>query len=969
MTTTVTTAIAAEAHATLNVQDLKYDAVLEGEDGEGITIEYLAAVKASRNIQDIAYTSKWAGVEGNATNVAYVAALKSTLTVQNLKYDAAAVGVLGNDISVETIAATKANLTKKNLTWEHPIVGTVGNGKSIEMIAATKAVLTVQKIGYTAKAVGTAGNSITMTYEAAVVATKDIQDITYTSAFVGTLGNSTSVSYVDAVFAGKTIQDLQFTAATAGVAGNSPSVAYVAAVKASRVIQDITFTHKAVGSLGNAITIDYIAGGTAGSEVVAEVGGAVTIEIEAGVSTATQVKAAWDAQEIITPLPCLAVITGTGATPQESIGAAVNLQNGTGTAAGADVSLATTPAIVVTIESGVTDANAVKTAWDLVAGALALATVAVIGGGGATPQVAAVAAALEGGTGAAVGNVDLSATPAVVMTIISATTTATQVKAFWDAVGGALALATCAVIGGGGATPQVAVGATPLLGGTGLAAGAVISAVATSITATIESGVTLASVIKTAIDASGLSNSLVSCALNAADGAQIAAVLAPLATGTGIAADAVISVAAPVVTITIEDGVTTATAIKTAWDLVGGATAIATCTIIGGGGAVAQDAFVLIALATGTGTAAAALVTVAVKAIAIVIESGVTTADTIKAAYDLVGAATALAACSVVGGGGAVAQTASAHAHLAAGTGLAAGAVVSVASPAISVTIETGVTTATTLKTAWDLSAAALALATCAVIGGGGATPQVAAVAVVLQNGTGLLGSAVVSVITKAISALIDDGNVTATALRAKILAFPAAAALVGCSVIGAGGSTMQVAAVATPLASGTGWQEVLDLDHYAYLAESMEVTGTGEVDFKIANSLPLDTAVPDFSLGAEASKVGLNGAIVALYARSDLGGSATAVITWKRQTSFSHEVVSASFAECADFGDHNNPFRSLQIQNPEALAVSFSWDGVNTSFSLAAGITSVTFSNYDLRGKLYVKAAATPLIQINVWS
>jgi uncharacterized phage protein gp47/JayE len=63
------------------------------------------------------------------------------------------------------------------------------------------------------------------------------------------------------------------------------------------------------------VNVAYVAGGTAGLEVVTVLGNNISIQIQVGVSTATQVKAAFDA----TPAAVLlatATITGTGSNPQ-----------------------------------------------------------------------------------------------------------------------------------------------------------------------------------------------------------------------------------------------------------------------------------------------------------------------------------------------------------------------------------------------------------------------------------------------------------------------------------------------------------------------------------------------------------------------------------------------------------------------------------------------------------------------------
>jgi len=106
-----------------------------------------------------------------------------------------------------------------------------------------------------------------------------------------------------------------------------------AAVKALKLVQDITYTAVNYGTSGNSITITYTAGATAGAEVVAVVDNDISIQIEDGVSTATQVKAAFDASPAAVALAA-AAITGTAGTAQV---AATVVSLATGAGDGADL--------------------------------------------------------------------------------------------------------------------------------------------------------------------------------------------------------------------------------------------------------------------------------------------------------------------------------------------------------------------------------------------------------------------------------------------------------------------------------------------------------------------------------------------------------------------------------------------------------------------------------------------------------
>jgi hypothetical protein len=84
---------------------------------------------------------------------------------------------------------------------------------------------------------------------------------------------------------------------------------------ASVVMQDLTYTAGEAMECGNNYTIGYTSGGTAGSEVVSISGYDVTVQIQNGVSTATQVKAAIEANPTTNAL-FVVTVTGVGSNPQ-----------------------------------------------------------------------------------------------------------------------------------------------------------------------------------------------------------------------------------------------------------------------------------------------------------------------------------------------------------------------------------------------------------------------------------------------------------------------------------------------------------------------------------------------------------------------------------------------------------------------------------------------------------------------------
>lgn len=85
----------------------------------------------------------------------------------------------------------------------------------------------------------------------------------------------------------------------------------ITATQASLTVNgDLTFTAVEGGSGGNDITITFADTATAGSETVDVTGTDIVIGIEAGVSTATQIKTAYDAESDATDLATCAIVSG-----------------------------------------------------------------------------------------------------------------------------------------------------------------------------------------------------------------------------------------------------------------------------------------------------------------------------------------------------------------------------------------------------------------------------------------------------------------------------------------------------------------------------------------------------------------------------------------------------------------------------------------------------------------------------------
>lgn len=140
-------------------------------------------------------------------------------------------------------------------------------------------------------------------------------------ALSGNFGTFNDGGYYQGVNAAPTITSARYAA---GLNISMDNVTPYAGVVSDLVEQDITFTFIAAGN-NNSYTLEYTPGATAGNEVVTVLGNAIEVQIESGVSTATQVKAAWDASQAATAIN--AVITGTASNAQVTFGP-TNFANG-----------------------------------------------------------------------------------------------------------------------------------------------------------------------------------------------------------------------------------------------------------------------------------------------------------------------------------------------------------------------------------------------------------------------------------------------------------------------------------------------------------------------------------------------------------------------------------------------------------------------------------------------------------------
>lgn len=191
---------------------------------------------------------------------------------------------------------------------------------------------------------------------------------------------------------------------------------------------------------------------------------------------------------------------------------------------------------------------------------------------------------------------------------------------------------------------------------TGATAGAeVVSVTGTDITVQIASGASTANQIITAVNASAPAFALVNASLQGSNVAQTGPVgytpLSGAADAIGAAGSEVVTVTGSAIKVKLQTGVSTALQVKTKLDASGFATALITTTVSGSSSTVQTAPSGPTSLAGGTngvGFTAPSL-TVTTNLIQIYFRSAVHTATQIKAAYDVVSAATAKAVLSIVG--------------------------------------------------------------------------------------------------------------------------------------------------------------------------------------------------------------------------------------------------------------------------------------------------------------------------------
>lgn len=599
---------------------------------------------------------------------------------------------------------------------------TVSTPAAKTFTSGTKATLVVQDLTYTADSVGTAGNSISIEYLDSVKASVVIQDLTYTADAKGSGGNAITVAYTTGGSAG---------AEVVSVVGNAISVAiqdqagysvktWTSGTFSTLALTDISYKSKLITAVNN-IKIAYTGGGFGSQEVAARSGTGtggdpyivtVTMQGSNEYSTKTFYSGKSDSL-VIQDLTYKRIIRGTGTyyTVDYNDGGALAVAPIAGTGTFLDPYR-----VEVTLETGVSDADAIKAAVDIVWGAVLSCTVS---GTGTDVQTAfGVAQYLTGGVDS---NIDVAGN---VITTTAAHSFIPNIRVRLTTPGGALpdplavltdywvestpagnTLTLTAAFGGGAVniTDQGAEDVTFSIVPRASLASELETAIladansdATVARTIINAGAAQATMVATSLSggvASPLNQTAETVTINThgyADGNKVTVTGGALPTGlvspawiirvdgntvkfANSYANAMLGTAlnlssdgAETTVYTVTPVYTTATMIKTAVDASVPAAALVDVAVTGTGSNY-QTVVTATSLAGGLGGAAGSeQVVVSSTDIKVYIETGVSTAAQIKTKVDAAPAAAALVDVAVTGGVGG--QVVAAHTHLATGT-------------------------------------------------------------------------------------------------------------------------------------------------------------------------------------------------------------------------------------------------------------------------------------------------------------
>lgn len=301
------------------IQDLRFQAVTAGSAGNSVQIQYFApvpAVAATRVKQDLTFTAT-PGVAGNLVSIEYfqfTPAAKASKNIQNIAFIADNFGAAGNSISIEYTGGGTAGFE---------MVTVLGSAISVQIEdgISTAAQIKTAIDGFIAAAALVNTNFIGLSTNA-----QTIQGPTFLTGGLDAFGEAGDEEVTI------TGTDIQVTLES----GVSTATQVKAAIEAhaSFPALGVTITVTGVGSnpqtspdaqqflTGGADSYGYV-----GDETIQVVGNLIKIFFESGVSTATQIKTAYDLFGAATALATVAIV-GFASNPQYGPHAAVNLLGG-----------------------------------------------------------------------------------------------------------------------------------------------------------------------------------------------------------------------------------------------------------------------------------------------------------------------------------------------------------------------------------------------------------------------------------------------------------------------------------------------------------------------------------------------------------------------------------------------------------------------------------------------------------------
>jgi hypothetical protein len=294
----------------LRIQDLLFESVGTGEDGNDISVQYVPGTTltaASQIIQDLTYTADTAGSAGNDITIEYedfTPGAFAFVGIQNIIYYAVVAGVAANSYTVQYTTGAPTST---------PVVSVIGNAITVQIqsgvttVAQIKTAVNGHVTASTMVEAVDTGNS-TLTQTAPVSA----QSLSGGVDPIGDAGNEVVTVTVDAI---KVTMESGVSTATqikAAVDAYGPAAALVN-VTISGTGSNAQTAPEGPTNLENGEDT----AGAPGAEVVTVVGNAIKVKFQSGNSTATQIKAAVDATPAAVALVSV-TIPGTGSTMQTS---------------------------------------------------------------------------------------------------------------------------------------------------------------------------------------------------------------------------------------------------------------------------------------------------------------------------------------------------------------------------------------------------------------------------------------------------------------------------------------------------------------------------------------------------------------------------------------------------------------------------------------------------------------------------